>query len=651
MTTGVGRRYREPAVLAAVVATIAIFAVTGAVPPLWLLWQHLRALLWGSVVLATAFLQGWILCSLLTPDKAKDDPAFTASLASGLGMGLLSLELLLVGLTGFFTRPAITSLILVLLFSGLGIARFLKIRMPRAAFTLEAGTTLPLCLTGLAVFFNLYLALVPPVFFDAMSYHLELPSRYLQAGQVFHVSENLYSGYPQLVEILYGAGLALGGVDVAGVISLIGYLLVLGLVWSWGQRKFGAESAAWAAAIISFTPPLMLLVGFYHNEWYVTFFTLAVVMIIAETERAPGPMLLAGCMAGLAVGSKYTALAFALAVPFLAGAGLDILFKRRSSVKGWCAFVFSAALVASPWYLKNLIFTGDLLYPLLSGEVAGVSDLVRDTHFKGLHLADLWRWVLIPYDAVFRPWEIQFPMSMGALPVVLLPTLFTLRGKKLVSPFLLTWLFGSLTIWYATFRAGRFALPMIVLVLIWLSAGFRFAVRKVPGKGGLLTGTVVFLIFVNLGHVLGFVAAYADVLTGAFGKVTSEEYLRHTYAPYGAITYLNQVDPPPKKVLFLGEMKGFYSDFDREVATFEVPNRLMKMVRGGETPDEIAESLLAQGFSHILYNPVEMERLAAKTSQLRLDPEESDILDNFFRVRTEKVFMHSDISVWKLQHD
>jgi hypothetical protein len=242
-------------------------------------------------------------------------------------------------------------------------------------------------------------------------------------------------------------------------------------------------------------------------------------------------------------------------------------------------------------------------------------------------------------------------MSMGVLPVVLLPTLFMLRGKKLVSPFLLTWLFGSLAIWYATFRAGRFALPMIVLVLIWLSAGFRFAVRKVPGKGGLLTGTVVFLVFVNFGHVLGFVAAYADVLTGAFGKVTSEEYLRHTYAPYGAITYLNQVDPQPKKVLFLGEMKGFYSDFDREVATFEVPNRLMKMVRRGETPDEIAETLLTQGFSHILYNPVEMERLAAKTSQLRLDPEESDILENFFRVRTEKVFMHSDISVWKLQHD
>jgi 4-amino-4-deoxy-L-arabinose transferase-like glycosyltransferase len=639
--------------LSAVLAAIALLAIAGIVPPVWLLLQHIRSLLWGVVLLATGFLQGWILCRPLLPDHADRDPGYITVLSAGLGLGALSLELLLLGLAGFYTRPAITALVLVILALSFGAIRYLKLDWPEVDLKWQPEATLPLCLTGLAVFMNLYLALVPPVFFDAMSYHLELPSRYLQAERVFHVSENLYTGYPQLVEILYGAGLALGGVGVAGVISLIGFILVLALVWTWGRRAFDDESAAWATAVLSFTPPLTLLVGFYHNDWYLSFFTLAVVTLLPRRERNNGIIVFAGCAAGLAAGTKYTGLAFALAVPLLAGVAMDLLQDRRLRAGSWSVFLLTAILVASPWYLKNLVFTADPLYPLLSGlqgDVTGLADLARDTHFRSLRPDDLWSWALIPYYAVFRPSEVQLSMSLGVLPLALAPTLLSLRKKRLVSPFLLTWMLGSLAVWYATFRAGRFALPMLVIFLVWLSAGFREAVRNAPGKGAVLTVTVVFLLFVNLAHVFGFLSVYADVLKGAFSKISSDAYLYHTYAPYRAISLLNRLSPE-SKVLFLGEMRGFYSEFPREIATFEVPNRLLEMVRTGKTADETADALLSKGFIFLLYNHDEMERLAEKTPQLRLDPSERARLDTFLRDRAIKIFDDNGISVWKMRRE
>lgn len=642
-------------VFAAVIAGASFFALVDIIPPFWVLLQHVRAILWGVVLLVTGSLQGWVLLRPLLPGTGSRDldSAFFLVVVAGLGLGFLSLELFFLGLVGLFTRLAITAFVLCILAVCAGVMWLRKMKLPQVDLGWEAQASLPLGFTALAVFLNLYLALVPPVFFDALSYHLELPSRYLQAGRIFHIPENLYSGYPQLVEVLYGAGLALGGVDVAGILSLVGFLLVLTLIWTWARAVFGDESAAWATAIISFTPPLMLLVGFYHNDWYLAFYTLAAVMLLSRVGLTTGTMALVGCAAGLAAGTKYTALAFALAIPLFAGLVMDLVSRRKGRAVGWVLFLAAAVLVASPWYLKNFFFTGDPLFPLFSGlkgGVEGLSDLARDTHFRGLGLNDLWGWVLVPWQAVFQPSRIQLALSMGVLPLALAPTLFSLRKKHLVSPFLLAWIFGSLAVWYLTFRAGRFALPMILIFLVWISGGFRMVVRAEPAKGRFLTGMVVFLLFINLGHVVGFVSVYADVLKGALTRVSADTYLTHTYAPYRAISFLNNTHPQPK-VLFLGEMRGFYSRFPREVPTFEVPNRLLAMIRSGKTAEEMAESLITKGFSHILYNRLEMERLGAKTTLLRLDESEKERLDDFFQKKTIGVFSDSGISVREIRRE
>ena len=651
--TGGGLSMGRERMLLLAVAAAAFLVVTGAgiSGAGWLLIQNVRALLWGAVLVAAAYLQGSVFIRLATPSQSESGDGITPVLATGLGLGVLSLEGLALGLAGWFNRPALTVLVLFVAAASWAAARRLKIPLRGVPLPTATGALMPLGLTGLAIFFSLMFSLVPPVYFDAMSYHLELPSRYLLEGRIFHVSENLYSGYPQIVEVLYGIGLALSGAQTAGVISLIGFLLVLGLVWSWGRKNFGEETASWATVLVSFTPPIMTLTGFFHNDWYLTFFTLSAVFVLAEGADRPRSMVLAGVLAGLASGTKYTGLGFAVGIPLLAGAICGLGGRGRGAGKRWAVFAGVALVTACPWYLKNLFFTGDPLFPLISGmkgEIQGLSTLAADAYFKGVRVSDLWRWILLPYQSVFRFWELQLPLSPGFIPLVLLPTLPVLRRHRAVTPFLLIWTGVSLLVWYFTFRAGRFALPMAVLTLVWFAAAFRESVRAAPRTGPVLTVVVTFLVFLNLANYLGFQANYADVLNGAFGKIPREVYLERTYAPYRAIDYLNHLDPPPKKVLFLGEMKGFYSRFPREVATFDVPNRLIRLVQEGQGPDSAADSLTALGFSHVLLNRAEFTRLAAKSSLLRLSPEKKNVLENFLRKRTRTVFPGDPIAVLEI---
>ena len=613
---------------------------------------HLSAFLWWMVLLAAAWGQGTLLGSLILRDIPLTNPEMKTALLMGLGFGALSLEVYLLGLAGFFTTRAITVLIIAsLLITVFTIRKDTTLRFAWTA-ELDRGSQIPLTLMGIGGLVILLFALVPPVFFDAMTYHLELPSRYLQEARVFHVAENLYSGYPQIVEILFGAGLALDGMVLAGMISLMFMLLTMLLLWGWGKSRFGEVGTAWGIALLVLTPPFMVIVGFFENGWGSTFFTLAVIALLAENERKPGIMILAGIMAGLAAGCKYNALGFAVAAPLGAGIWVDFRDGRSFRWQSWSLFLLSAMIVVSPWYLKNMYFTGDPLYPLLhgiAGKIPGFDILVADTHHHTLSYRDLWEWVTVPYIAFFKPHELQLWLHPGWLPIALLPTLGYLRGSGTGSRFLGTWAILYFLIWYVSFRSGRFLIPVLAVGFLFMGTGLARFLSTGSRWGSPLQVFVVLMLLVNIGAFKGFEAEYANRTEAAFGMMGGREYLLDNYPPFPAIEYLNNLQPLPGRVLFLGEMRGFYSRFPREVPTFEMPHRLMEMVKSRRSADEMARELAAAGFTHILYHPREMKRLAAKSHFLRIDDEGAARLSEFLNIRGRVLFMEKGIYVIALQ--
>src|SRR3990170_4171559 len=72
-------------------------------------------------------------------------------------------------------------------------------------------------------------ALAPPLAWDALVYHLELPRQYLSAGRIVFVESNLFVGFPQLAEMLYTWAMALRSGQTAAVLGwIVGLLALLG---------------------------------------------------------------------------------------------------------------------------------------------------------------------------------------------------------------------------------------------------------------------------------------------------------------------------------------------------------------------------------------------------------------------------------------
>ena len=227
-------------------------------------------------------------------------------LALALGWGLFGLALLGLGLLGLWRTG-------VLAFAAAAIALACALESRRPVPFLEPAPAPPwtawekVAAGGLAALalFNFFGALMPEIFYDALVYHLALPAVYWKHGGIVPTADNLYSGLPLLVQMLYGAALPLGGDALARLLNWSFGVLTAGLCVSFGARHAPAGRAFWRA------PILLDAAGGRHvlkcgvePGW--AFFQLAAIAAFARRVSDPeGPAtwtVLAGVLTGLAMG-------------------------------------------------------------------------------------------------------------------------------------------------------------------------------------------------------------------------------------------------------------------------------------------------------------------------------------------------------------
>ena len=100
--------------------------------------------------------------------------------------------------------------------------------------------------------------------------------------------------------------------------------------------------------------------------------TAVALLVLARrtTDRAAALVGLAGIALGLGIGSKYTALLPGLVV------GLAAIFLLRRS-RTWWWLVPGVLVLAAPWYLRNIITTGNPLFPKAIGPIDGASSPIE----------------------------------------------------------------------------------------------------------------------------------------------------------------------------------------------------------------------------------------------------------------------------------
>lgn len=467
-------------------------------------------------------------------------------------------------------------------------------------------------LAGLLLLANFSVALAPPLAFDALVYHLTLPLRYLQEGQITYIPEIMFWGMPQLAEMAYLFMLALGGESAPAVLGWLLGLLTLLSLGGYLSQKFD-RPAAWfgiAALLSGFT--FSRLLGLAYIEWFLLFYALVWWQILERTllpGAARGWLVLLAVVAGFALSLKYTVgvlVLLSLLALLLRGRGW------KQNLADLLLFGLLVAAVSLPWWIKNFAWTGNPFYPLLFP--SGAMDAIRYDFYHNIPSSmTLLQALGLPWYASI--WGVEGKLgpsaSIGPLLLAFWPLAYldwrawTQEQHRLIRLATLLLLAGFVLWGVASFQNGLLVQTRLFVVIfpLWAilaAAGFQSALRirltSVRLGRIALAITLMFLsfnVFETLSDVLPKRAIEAN-----FGLFSREAYLeRNLGGLYQASGIIQQL-PPESRVVMLWETRSFYCaprcDPD------EIIDRWYHEARLHNTGPEIQAAWLEQGYTHML---------------------------------------------------
>jgi 4-amino-4-deoxy-L-arabinose transferase-like glycosyltransferase len=572
--------------------------------------------------------------------------------AAALGLGVVSVVTLSLGALGLLRPWLLWALTLI------GLCAFF--RPLRDAVSALAGETVwhvcgrfetflaLYCVTMLAV--ALVWALTPPTAWDSLVYHLTAPKLYLEAGRVLHPIDLPYLGFPQLTEMLFAWGIALTGERTAAAIHwFCGVFVAMALVGAGG--RWLSRTAGWVTAGVFLSARTMvLLAGWAYVDLVLLLYaTLAFFTLVRWTQDgAKVWLVLTGVLGGLALSTKYTALALlpALVVALLI---LGVRGRQYAVSDLWLAvrsaFLLCAValLVWLPWLTKNLVLTGNPTYPFFFGGIHW--DAWRswwyDRPGTGLAFTVPWRLLTAPWDTTI--WGVEggagYSATIGPLYLVLLPLLLLVWRR--FSPARRRWLgaaagFCGVVYGFWLWGVARTALlvqtrllfPVFGLLALMAGAaveGLKDLARR-PIRLDWLTRAVVVgvLTLTLIGTLLA--AARDQPLQVLLGFESEEDFLARRLGWYAAaIEQINQELPEESVVLFLWEPRSYHCAKDC------LPDALLDrwlhtIYLHGRNSDSVASAWREEGITHVLLHRAGLDLILEAQFDPVL-PEDLDLLD------------------------
>ena len=238
---------------------------------------------------------------------------------------------------------------------------------PRDAVVLLAGIVIaPVCDVMILG------SMLPAIDFDVLEYHLQGPKEYYQAGRIAFLPHNVYTSMPFGVEMLHLAAMEVMGDwwwgGLAGQLLVALFAPAAAVLIAATAARAGSPRAGWLAAVVYLsTPWIYRLAVIAYVEGPLCFYHAALVWAavrrLAAIDRSGRRPIwcLIGLLAGCAMACKYPALISAV-IPFGALAAVDC--RRSRSLAPLLCYVLGWAIVMGPWLVKNVIDTGNPVYPL-----------------------------------------------------------------------------------------------------------------------------------------------------------------------------------------------------------------------------------------------------------------------------------------------
>lgn len=546
------------------------------------------------------------------------------ALQAALGLGLIALTVLVIGSTAGLS---------IWLWAVIILAGLVLLRKPLRAWLADwadvrdlwrasdrigrtIGWMLVLALGAMAV-----MALAPPLKYDALMYHLTMPKAYLAAGRITYLDWIVMSGHPQNAEMLYTLAISFGGSEAAALFGWVfAPLTAVGLL-GYLRPRLGARPAWVSLAALFAGYSLTTATADAYVDWLGLLFGFACLVLMEHWEQAyhKRDILLAGMFAGLALGTKYTAGVLGLT------AGVALLWhiwrNRWPLLKNLGWFALGAAIFSLPWLVKNLVTTGNPLYPFFVP--AGAMDTVRIAVYQGLPPYGNWLdFFFLPFRAVMMGVEGAEGYSVSMGPLLLgLGGLAWLGARQrsaaerglLVNAAVFS--LSGLVVWAVGNRLSgyliqtRMYFPLFPAFAVLAACGYQAAAQiKLPQVrlGRILNMLIVLVLGLNsLATLLKPVQAGA--LSTVLGYTDQNTYLENNLGMYQlAVERIDQLEPSAK-VLWIYEPRslGCYP----QCLPDEILDRWVRSYSQTNDYDTIRQNMINEGFTHLMVNRAGVEFL------------------------------------------
>jgi len=446
-------------------------------------------------------------------------------------------------------------------------------------------------------------ALAPPWDYDGLMYHLEGPRRFLDAGRILYISDIWQANGPFLTEMLYMAGMSFGSDTFAKLLHLTYGLFFILATFTFTDRHFGRNQAWPAVAILLGIAilPIWATWAYADFAWALyEFLALYFITIWNGQKEYRRLLILAGIFSGIALGTKYLA---------LAGTNLLALWVTWSSRnlpvksigKNIVSFYGMALLIGSPWYFKNLILTGNPIFPFFfpsrDWNAARISYLAEYLQSFGYGRNAL-DYFLMPYNLYVNHW--RFGTYSLEIPSLLFPLALIylfIRNNKILNG-IGVFALGYIFIWAFGSQQTRFLLPVFPILAVLTMAVIDSIPKKISRRvivGGLVGGTILVTIIYQFTYI-----AEKTPLKVILGLETKNDFLSRNVYNFGATDFIAKNLPPSSKVLMLWDGSSYYCG---DICIPDTDQAVWLRITG-ENPDAtiISSNLRQNGITHLLFS-------------------------------------------------
>ncbi len=332
------------------------------------------------------------------------------------------------------------------------------------------------------------------------------------------------------VDLLYLIPLYFGNDIIPNFIHMSFGIGTAGLIYFYLQNKVGRLAGLPGAVIFISTPIIVRMSTTAYVDLGLMFFTTAGVLAFIrwrDKEYKEHSWLFISSLAmGFALGTKYNA----LIVWFFLSLAIVFVYSRDTGKQGkaisYGSFFFIVSLIMfSPWLIKNMILTGNPLYPLfksifisnMTNDSSAYSMVSGDSYMGMFKMRELlygeniWEILLIPIRFFFQGQDNSLRYFDGVLnPILILAVPFAFMNRKAKADKLL-FLFFSIFLIFAAFFLDqlriRYFLPVVPFLVILTVTGLVnifawLADRARPFRELYICGLLIILIFLAAKNII-----------------------------------------------------------------------------------------------------------------------------------------------------